>query len=283
MDNGSSAEGSGFFAMEPGLVLTNAHVVGMLETTAGKPRKVEIVANSGQKDEYRMAGTVLGVDRNNDLAVLRVEAEKDRWPAPLPVEFDMSNLTELQKVYIFGFPLGAGLGKEITASESSISSFRKDTDGTLYQIQVNGGMHPGNSGGPVVDSRGVVIGVSVSGIRGTSLNFAVPSEKILGMIHGRVEDTRLGEPYRHDKQVMLPLKTSFLDPLQRIRAVKLEYWTGPPVRAGQRRSKGPLPWPAIRRTAPTRSNTRPQRSPTICRCPTKRFPWARSCGSSRCT
>src|SRR5207253_2330346 len=99
----------------------------------------------------------------NDLAALRVDGEKSRWPAPLAVEFDMSNLTELQKVYIFGFPLGAGLGKEISASESSISSFRRDADGSLFQIQVNGGMHPGNSGGPVVDSRGVVVGVAVAG------------------------------------------------------------------------------------------------------------------------
>src|SRR5437868_5326751 len=124
----------------------------MLQAGSKPPKKLDIVANSGEVDELTMKGLVLGVDRDNDLAVLRVEDEQARWPAPLPVEFDMAKLTELQKVYIFGFPLGTGLGREITASESSISSFRKDADGSLFQIQVNGGMHPGNSGGPVVDS-----------------------------------------------------------------------------------------------------------------------------------
>ena len=170
---------------------------------------------------------VLGVDRDNDLAVVRITGDLARCPPPLPVELTDTSLTELQKVYIFGFPLGASIGKEITASESSVSSFRRDVDGSLYQIQVNGGMHPGNSGGPVVDARGVVVGVAVAGIRGTQINFAVPSEKIQGMLHGRVQEANLGATYKDNQTVKLPLKLTCLDPLQRIRDVSLEVWSGP--------------------------------------------------------
>ena len=166
-------------------------------------------------------------DRENDLAVVRVQGDLTKLPPPLPVELDGCSLTELQKVYIFGFPLGASLGKEITAAESSVSSFRRDVDGSLFQIQVNGGMHPGNSGGPVVDARGVVVGVAVAGIRGTQINFAVPSEKIQGMLHGRVQETMLGEAFYDNKTVKLPLKVACLDPLQRLRDVKVDVWTGP--------------------------------------------------------
>lgn len=74
----------------------------------------------------------------------------------LPCEVECS-LTEVQRVYIFGFPKGSALGKEITVSESSVSSLRKDSEGSLSQIQVNGGMQPGNSGGPVVDAGGAVL------------------------------------------------------------------------------------------------------------------------------
>ena len=136
MADGTSAEGSGFFAMERGIVLTNAHVVGMLSRRQQAAKKIDVVGNSGQKDEYKMTGIVLGVDRDNDLAVMRVEGEdKALARSRSPVEFDMSDLVELQKVYIFGFPLGAELGKEITASESSISAFRKDPTGSSTRFR----------------------------------------------------------------------------------------------------------------------------------------------------
>jgi uncharacterized protein (TIGR03067 family) len=227
MKNGTSAEGTGFFAAEPGHVLTNAHVVGMLEPNASPPKKIDVVLNSGEKNEVKRTGRVLGVDRTSDLAVVRVEGDDKQLPPPLPVEVDLSGLSELQKVSIFGFPLGAGLGKEITVSESSIASLRKDSDGLLYQIQLNGGMHPGNSGGPIVDGRGVVIGVAVAGIRGTTINFAIPGSKIQEMLYGRVLDMRLDEPYLEQQQLKLPVHVALLDPLNRIREVHVEYWTGP--------------------------------------------------------
>src|SRR5690349_21019615 len=59
MDGGDTAEGSGFFAMEPGIVLTNAHVLGMLQKNSKAPKKVEVVANSGQADEVSMTARVL--------------------------------------------------------------------------------------------------------------------------------------------------------------------------------------------------------------------------------
>jgi hypothetical protein len=241
--DGETAEGSGFFAMEPGIVLTNAHVVGMLGKTSKPPRSIDVVIGSGEADEVAVKARVVGVDRANDLAVLKVDGDKKRWPAPLTVELDMSNLSELQKVYIFGFPLGSGLGKEITASESSISSFRKDRDGALFQIQLNGGLHPGNSGGPIVDSRGVVVGVAVSGIRGTQLHFAVPGDKIRGIVEGRVQDVLLGQPYRDKEQVKLPVKIACLDPLDRIRTVEVQMWTGPMGRPRPAALKAPTPLP----------------------------------------
>ena len=245
MSDGGAAEGSGFFAIEPGVVLTNAHVVGMLRASAKPPLKIEVVAHSGQAEEFTMSGKVVGVDRDNDLAAVRVEGEKARWPPPLPVEFDMSNLTELQKVYVFGFPLGSNLGKEITASDSSISSFRRGADGSLFQIQVNGGIQPGNSGGPVVDTRGVVVGVAVALISGTQINFVVPGEKVLGIVNGRVQDTRLGHPYREGEQIKLPVRFACLDPLGRIRAVEVDIWKGPAGKQRPGSSRLPRRWPAM--------------------------------------
>jgi S1-C subfamily serine protease len=224
MANGLSGEGSGFFAIDRNLIVTNAHVVGMLYSNEA-PRSIDIVVNSGEPDERRLTGTILGVDHDEDLAVLRLIGDTAKLPPPLSVDH-VSPLTELQEVYIFGFPLGSQLGKNITVAKSAISSIRKDNDGRLSQVQVNGGMHPGNSGGPVVDTRGNVIGVAVSGIRGTLINFAVPAEKVQALTQGRVLSCDFGYPYRKGTSTLLPYKLSCLDPLDQIKKVEIEYWTG---------------------------------------------------------
>ena len=78
-------------------------------------------------------------------------------------------------MFIFGYPLGEQLGLNISVNKTTVSSLRKE-NGAIAVVQVAGGMHPGNSGGPVVDKAGRVIGVSVAVIRGTVINFAIPAE-----------------------------------------------------------------------------------------------------------
>jgi tetratricopeptide (TPR) repeat protein len=243
--NGNTVEGSGFFAVQPGLVLTNAHVLGMLSPGSPMPAEVRVVVHSGEPEEFAVAAQVLGVDRERDLGVLRVQRRASRLPAPLPVDTSGA-LALVQKVYIFGFPFGTSLGKDITASESSVSSIRKDADGSAAEVQVNGGMHPGNSGGPVVDSRGVVVGVAVSVIRGTQLNFAVPGERVHELLRGRVSQVQFGEAFQEKDQARLPVRLSCLDPLQRIRTVKLEVWAGKASPARPPSPKEPRPLPGDR-------------------------------------
>src|SRR5205823_2324023 len=70
--NGSKKVGSGFFAIERGLVVSNAHVVGMLYLQE-RPRSIDVVVNSGEPDEFSRAAKIIGVDRDDDLALLRLE------------------------------------------------------------------------------------------------------------------------------------------------------------------------------------------------------------------
>jgi len=227
LPNGSVAEGSGFLCVEPGIVMTNAHVLGMLQADATPPSRVDVVVHSGEVGELKAVASVLGVDRTNDLAVLRVAGNPARLPPPLAVD-SAANLIETQKVYVFGFPLGAQLGKNITVSDSSVSALRRDEAGGLSQIQVNGGMHPGNSGGPVTDARGVVIGVSVAIIRGTQINFAIPGDFVKQLLDGQFAASEVGTPYLVDGSPTLPVKLTCLDPLGRLRNVKVTLWTGNP-------------------------------------------------------
>jgi S1-C subfamily serine protease len=242
MADGSRASGSGFVANvgdTQGIVLTNAHVVGMLEAESRPPKSVEVTFNSGEADERKFPATIICVDGLSDLAVLRVTGAN--LPKPLDVQ-SAANLVETQKVFVFGFPLGERLGKEITIRESSVSSLRKE-NGVLNRVQVNGGMDPGNSGGPVVDSRGDVVGVAVSGITATQINFAIPGDHVRTILGGRI--SLLGND--GDAYVLpngsngLQVRVTLLDPLSRARSVSVDIWTGDPAeKRGPSREKAPV-------------------------------------------
>jgi S1-C subfamily serine protease len=231
LPNGNVVEGSGFFTDEPGVILTNAHVLGMLDADSRPPTAIAATLNSGEADSRTLPGKLLGVDRGSDLAVLRVEA-KD-LPAALQV-VPAKDLSETEEVFVFGFPLGKRLGKNITVSKSSVSSLRKE-NGILKQVQVNGGMHPGNSGGPVVNGKGQVVGVAVAIIRGTQLNFAIPGETVQGFLAGKIVSLAADLGYKDGDRIKMPFRLVVVDPLGRLQKVVVETWTGEP---GQRRRPG---------------------------------------------
>lgn len=228
LPDGNVVQGTGFVIGSP-LILTNAHVLGMLDADSRPPQKITVVFRSGEADSRRVPAIVRGVDRESDLGVIRVD------PKDLPPPLKLGNtkdLTETQDVFIFGFPLGKELGSNITVSRSSISSLRK-VNGTLNQIQVNGGMHPGNSGGPVTDAAGQVLGVAVSGYKGTQIQFAIPSGKIPYFLNGRMNTiTVLTPPRKEASDIKLGLHLDMIDPLNKIKNVDVEYWIG---NAGPRR------------------------------------------------
>ncbi len=222
--------GSGFFEKNSGFVLTNAHVLGMLEAGEPAPNKVDVVLQSGEKNEKTLAGRIISVDRGSDLAVLSVDlktAGLTTPPASLTVA-SATGLRETQQVYVFGFPFGEGLGKNITVSTSSVSSLRKDKDGVLAEVQVNGGMNPGNSGGPVVDAGGNVVGVAVAIIKGTQFNFAIPGDAVLTVLRGRCSEIRVGEALRKSGQISVPVDLKTIDPLHGLHDAALQWWIGDP-------------------------------------------------------
>ena len=224
IEPGNVAQGSGFFAVEPGVVLTNAHVLGMLVGKTRKPQKVEVVLNSGLSDERTLPAQILEVDRTSDLAVLRVTGTD--LPAPLSVHV-AAGLQETQQVYVCGFPFGVNLGREVSLRKSSVAALRMEKE-VLSRVQLEGGMDPGNSGGPVIDNKGQVVGVAVAGIRGTTINFAIPGEKVHNILNGRITRMTLGQPYRDGAQTKLPVTLLLVDPLNRVRQVALDVWNGAP-------------------------------------------------------
>jgi hypothetical protein len=225
LPDGSISQGSGFLAFEPGLVITNAHVLGMLEPTSRPPTALVVRLDSGLPGSRVLKATVLGTDRGQDLAVLKVAGKA--LPAPLKLGATDA-LTETQDVYVFGFPFARTIGNNITVTKSTISSLRTARNGSLLRIQTNGGMHPGNSGGPVTNAEGEVIGVAVSVIEGTTINFAIAANLVVAFLNGRLDTVSRGPAHRDERHTAMEVVVRFVDPLQRVRTVKLETWTGKP-------------------------------------------------------
>lgn len=175
--------GTGFFAGPPGYVVTNAHVVGYGPPLNRPADRVEVVVASGEPGERTLPATIFAADANADLALLRVEARN----APAPLTFGRAaDLVETQELLIFGYPYGELLGKNISVNRSTVSSLRRE-GGRLAVIQIAGGMHPGNSGGPVTDARGRVVGVSVARLRGAeTIAFAIPCDVADGFVRDRI-------------------------------------------------------------------------------------------------
>ncbi len=175
--------GSGFFAGPPGYVVTNAHVIGVGPKDVQMPSRVEVVVHSGEADQKVYTARIVGASVDDDLALLWINgADHNGAALPPPLTFGRTaDLVETQEVVIFGFPLGEQLGLNISVNKTTVSSLRKQ-NGVVELVQVADGMTHGNSGGPVTNTRGEVIGVVVAGIEGTPINFAIPGDKAVAFL-----------------------------------------------------------------------------------------------------
>ena len=184
-DGRAQGTGSAFCVHETGLFVTNRHVLltRLPRSSREDVRKIPLVKNvtlilrPGETEQQEAQARALRVSDDLDLALLRVEGVGRKF-SPLALG-RVDGLVETTEVMAFGFPFGkalavkAGSYPSISVNAGRITSMRRK-DGALSQIQVDAVLNPGNSGGPVIDTRGEVIGVVVSGIVGMGVNFAIP-------------------------------------------------------------------------------------------------------------
>ncbi|MGX8692942.1 MAG: S1C family serine protease [Clostridia bacterium] len=174
--------GSGVILSEDGLIITNTHVV------AGADRAtVTLYDNS----EYE--AVLIGADSISDIAVLKIEAAG----LPAAVFGDSATLAVGQKVAAIGNPLGEDF--RMTLTDGIISAISRDVNykgRSMTLMQTNAALNEGNSGGPLFNLDGQVIGItnmkmmsSASTVEG--IGFAIPSSTVLGVVNGILQDGKV--------------------------------------------------------------------------------------------
>ncbi|HET7491111.1 MAG TPA: trypsin-like peptidase domain-containing protein [Bradyrhizobium sp.] len=177
--------GSGVIIAPDGLVLTNSHVV-------EGAKEVRVQDAEGRAMDAR----ALGIDPDTDLALLRVGSARD---LPSAVLGDSKKLKRGQLVVAIGNPLG--FESTVTAGViSALGRSLRSRTGRLIEdvIQTDAALNPGNSGGPLVSSRGEVVGINTAVIMGAQgICFAVASNTAQFVLseliqHGRVRRSYIG-------------------------------------------------------------------------------------------
>ncbi|MGH1359021.1 MAG: Do family serine endopeptidase [Burkholderiaceae bacterium] len=187
-------EGSGFIVSQDGIVLTNAHVVDQAD---------EVVVKLTDRREY--TAKVLGADKRTDVAVLKIDAED------LPVvKFGQPDqLSVGEWVLAIGSPFG--FDNTVTVGVVSAKGRSLPNDGLVPFIQTDVAVNPGNSGGPLFNTRGEVIGINSQifsrsgGYQGVS--FAIPIDLALKVrqqieLNGSVQHARLGVQIQEVNQAL---------------------------------------------------------------------------------
>ncbi|MBW2064476.1 MAG: trypsin-like peptidase domain-containing protein [Deltaproteobacteria bacterium] len=179
--------GSGSIIDKQGHILTNHHVI-------KDSQKIEVTLGDGSKWPAKLVGS----DPDNDLAVIRIRAPRERLTV-IPMG-DSDELEVGQKVLAIGNPFG--LGQTLTTGIiSSLGRRIRAEGGALIEdvIQTDAAINPGNSGGPLLDSDGRIIGVNSAIISPTGasigIGFAIPVNTVKRVLPDLIEKGYVSYPW----------------------------------------------------------------------------------------
>lgn len=177
-ESSTTAAGTGFILSSDGYIATNKHVV-------SSANKIGVLLDDGTAFEDV---ELIGTDPLNDFAIIKIKNAKDLTPIKLG---DSKTITAGQQVIAIGNALGAyqnsvtsgiisGKGRSLTATDSSRTQYETLSD----MIQTDAAINGGNSGGPLLNAAGEVIGINTAyASQGNNVGFAIPISSVKGIIN----------------------------------------------------------------------------------------------------
>jgi S1-C subfamily serine protease len=162
--------GSGFVIQQNGYILTNYHVI-------KNATRITVTIPGRQAVSARVVTT----DQEKDLAILQVSL---RNLTPLPIA-SSETVQVLDSITVLGYPLPGELGTALSASDGKVNAVREGRTGGTSLFQIDANVNPGNSGGPLLNNHGEVVGIIVAKINSLQyakengslperINFAIP-------------------------------------------------------------------------------------------------------------
>ena len=187
----SAASGSGFAVTSDGYVITNYHVI--------KGCTDVYIHDKGES----ILSTIVTFDPNNDIALLKGKFKPRRF---YPLSRESTKL--LTEVYVAGHPFGRDISTSVKVTRGIVSSLTGVAN-NFSNLQIDASLQPGNSGGPIINDKGNVIGVAVAkldldsiieeyGVVPENVNFGVKADVVINILEG--ENIMLPNP---NKEVML--------------------------------------------------------------------------------
>jgi len=161
-----AGSGTGFFINREGTLLTNYHVIQGCTSVA--------LYHTGIK----YPSSILASDRTNDIAILNSSKKSNQY---FKVNKDGPDL--LEEIFVAGYPLGLKVSNSLKVSGGRVSSLAGYGD-NYANFQIDAAMNPGNSGGPIINKKGNVVGIAVAQLTDAQgFNFGIKSSTVSSFVN----------------------------------------------------------------------------------------------------
>ncbi len=165
------------FALKDGYIVTNYHVI-------DGAKSITVNGINGNFNTLYHA-VVVGADKVNDLALLKISDSSFTSFGSIPYSISATTSEVGEDIYVLGYPLTATMGDEIKLTTGVISS-KSGFQGDVALYQISAPIQPGNSGGPLFDNSGNLIGIVTAKHKGTeNVSYAIKAS----YLHNLVEST----------------------------------------------------------------------------------------------
>ena len=208
---------------------TRQHVLKVREYIAGHESRVYVTIGSGTGKEQALQAEIIAEDPAHGLAVLRVRGVAAKIQ---PIDFEHPpEVLETMSVFALGFPFGVSLSKDdknpaVTITKASVSSIRENDQGQKVLIQIDGQLDHGNSGGPIVDSKGGLIAIALLSIEDSGISFGVPAEQVSRTLEGNVVSVKVSAKRVGEDRAAVHVWMKLSDPLKKLKSPGMNYAVG---------------------------------------------------------